>query len=208
MSHWMITHSGREHYLSGHEILSNQVDIRDVAQSLAQTNRFTGHCHRPYSVAEHSLLVASLAQREGKSALIQYACLMHDGHEAATGDMSSPGKHAIGLAWATFEHRQADVFRRQFGLVTAFQAYRDLVNRYDLIALATERRDLTSYDPKRNRPWPILDTPGAEVQPIATLNLNNLTASNRSWREWRDLFLSQFFSLSRQVHAAEPTALE
>jgi uncharacterized protein len=204
----MITHGGREHYLSGIEILNNVVDIRDVAQSLAQINRFTGHCHRPYSVAEHSLLVADLAKRDGKSALIQYACLMHDAHESVTGDMSSPGKHAIGLAWPAFEYKQADVFRRQFGLLTAFASYRNLVHHYDLVALATERRDLTSYDPKRNRPWPILDTAGQEVPPMSTVNLNNLTASNRSWREWRELFLTAFFMLSQQVHAAVPTSLE
>ena len=29
----------------------------DIAWSLAQTNRFSGRCLRPYSVAEHSLLV-------------------------------------------------------------------------------------------------------------------------------------------------------
>lgn len=207
---WMLTHSGREHYLSGHEILGNQIDIRDVAQALAQVNRFTGHCHRPYSVAEHSLLVASLAQREGKSALIQYACLMHDAHEAFSSDMSSPGKQAIGLSWATFETRQADIVRHQFGLLTAFASYRNLIGHYDLVALATERRDLTSYDARRNQPWPILDTPGQQIEPMPSVavNLNNLTASNRSWREWRDLFLTTFFSLSRQVHAAVPTSLE
>lgn len=208
MSAFMVTIGGREHYLSGHEILSNQMDIRDIAQSLAQINRFTGHCHRPYSVAEHSLLVATLAKREGKSAVIQLACLMHDAHEAYSSDMSSPAKHAIGLSWANFEHRQADIVRRQFGLCVAFQSYRDLIGHYDLVALATERRDLTGYDPKRNRPWPILDTAGREVAPLPMVNLNNLNDTKRPWHEWRDLFLTQFFSLSRQVHAAEPTALE
>lgn len=208
MSAWMITHGGREHYLSGHEILSNQIDIRDVAQALAQINRFTGHCHRPYSVAEHSLLVADLAKREGRSATLQLACLMHDAHEAYSSDMSSPAKNAIGLSWGVFETRQADIVRRQFGLLTTFTAYRQLIGHYDLVALATERRDLTSYDPRRNRPWPIIDTPGHEVPPMSWVNLNNLTASTRPWHEWRDLFLSTFFSLSRQVHAAEPTALE
>jgi hypothetical protein len=208
MSHWMITHGGREHYLSGHEILSNVVDIRDVAQSLAQINRFTGHCHRPYCVAEHSLVVRDQARLEGKSAVVQLACLMHDAHESFTSDASTPAKHSIGPGWATFEHRQADLVRRQFGLVTAFQTYRDLIHHYDLVALATERRDLTNYDPKRNRPWPILDTPGKEVQPMAGVNLNSLTATNRSWREWRDLFLTTFFMLSQQVHAAVPTSLE
>lgn len=208
MSHWMLTHSGREHYLSGHEILRNQIDIRDVAQALAQINRYTGHCHRPYSVAEHSLLVADLARRNGKSTLVQLACLMHDAHESTAGDMSTPAKHAIGLAWANFEHRQADILRRQFGLVTAFTVYRDLVNLYDLIALATERRDLTNYDATRNRPWPVLDTPGAEVAPVASINLNDLARTTRPWHEWRDQFLTQFFALSRQVHADAPTALE
>jgi uncharacterized protein len=208
MSAWIVTHGGREHYLSGHEVLTNQVDIRDVAQALAQIAGFNGHCHRPHSVAEHSLLTAELARRDGKSALIQFACLMHDGHESTSGDVTGPAKVAIGLQWANFEHRQADIFRRQFGLLTAFQVYRDLIKHYDRIAQATARRDLTNYDPKRHRPWPGLDEPGQQVPPASFINLNDLTRTTRAWHEWRDLFLLQFFTLSREVNAAEPTAIE
>ena len=36
----------------------------DIAWSLAQTNRFSGRCIRPYSVAEHSLLVCEILERD------------------------------------------------------------------------------------------------------------------------------------------------
>jgi len=49
---WMITNTGRDHYLSGiAQHLNAAPTIEEIAHSLAQINRFTGHCRRPYSVA-------------------------------------------------------------------------------------------------------------------------------------------------------------
>lgn len=200
MSQWILTYpSGQEHFVSGAEVLANEIDIYDVAWALAQTNRFTGHAKRAYSVAEHSLLVADLAAADGKSVLIQQLCLMHDGHEFATGDVSSPVKIAIGLGWAEFEARQADRFRRYFHLAVGFAAYRELVNHYDLIALATERKQVTCYDPHRHRPWPVIDTPGADIPPASHVNLNSLDRLNRPWQGWRDLFLQRYFQLQHRA---------
>lgn len=196
----MITASGREHFLSGPELLMGELDINDAAWSLAQINRYTGHARRPYSVAEHSILTQELAARDGRSALIQLLCLTHDIHESATGDVSSPAKVAVGLAWSEFEARQADIFRRRLGLHAAFGVHRKLVGQYDLVALATEREQLTSYDPARNRIWPILDTPGAEIHPAREINLNSLERLHRPWTEWRAEFLARFHALWRAFH--------
>jgi uncharacterized protein len=203
---WIITRHGKEHHLTGYEVLMNTIDVADIACSLAQINRFNGHCNRPYSVAEHSLLVADLALQEGKSAVIQLAALMHDAHEPYTGDMTSPAKHAIGLSWVAFEAPQADYVRRALGLITAFQVHRDLIHRYDLVALATERRDLTSYDAKVHRTWAVIDTPGIAIAP-ADVNLNAIDRVRRTWAEWRDLFLERYFALTSAVHASEPQEL-
>lgn len=204
---WMITRHGQEHHLSGHEALANRIDIADIACSLAQTNRFNGHCIRPYSVAEHSLLVAGLAEREGKSALVQLACLLHDAHEAYTGDQSTPAKQAIGLSWTAFEARQCDLVRRAMGLLVAFQAYRDLIHHFDLVALATEREQLTTWDASKHQPWPVIDTPGREVPPAAGVVLNSFERSNRPWTQWRDIFLARYFALAGVVQSFSNTEI-
>lgn len=198
---WMLTHTGKDHYLSGCGAWMNEIDIYDIAWHLAQINRFTGACTRPYSVAEHSLLCADLALHDGKSALVQLLCLLHDGHEAYTGDASSPAKQAIGMAWSQFEHLHADRVRRVLGVVTGFVTHRRLVGHYDLVALATERRDLTHFDADRNRTWPI-DEPGAEVPPASWVNLNAIDRVEARWSHWRDEFLARFFHLQQQVQAA------
>jgi hypothetical protein len=151
MSTWMVTITGREHHLSGDEVQQQMIDIYDIAWSLSQINRFTGHAMRPYSVAEHSLFVAELAERDGKTPLVQLACLLHDAHEAFTNDLSSPAKNAIGVAWGKFEALQADRVRRLLGVNDAFRQHGALIQYFDLQALATERLQLTNYNPRPPR---------------------------------------------------------
>ena len=68
-----------------------------MAWGLSQINRYCGQCLRPYSVAEHSLLVCEIAERElGLNVHGQFAALLHDGHEFIATDMHSPGKRSIG----------------------------------------------------------------------------------------------------------------
>jgi len=202
----MITQAGREHYLSGCGVMMNEIDIHDVAWHLAQINRFTGACKRPYSVAEHSLLCADLAKRDDNGPAVQLLCLLHDAHEAYTGDMSSPMKNVVGLAWAHVEHSHAERVRRALGVATGFAAYKRQVFHYDLVALATERRQLTRFDADRNREWPILDAPGSSAQPADWVNLNSLERLNARWTDWRDEFLTRYFDLQRQVQATAALA--
>jgi uncharacterized protein len=196
----MVTITGREHHLSGCGSYINEVDPFDIAHSLAQVNRFTGHATRPYCVAEHSLLCADLAARAGHDAMVQLLCLMHDAHEAYTNDASTPQKNAIGVAWATFEHRHADRVRRQLGLTTGFAVHGHLVKHFDAVALATERRDLTHFDEQRHTPWPI-DEPGRRVLPAEWVNLNSLDRVNAAWSHWKDAFLTRLADLQQQVQA-------
>ena len=77
------TFTGKEfHFLDPtHE----QIDIRDIAHSLAYTCRYTGHSRKFYSVAEHSILVSYLATDP-------LAGLLHDASEAYITDIASPIK--------------------------------------------------------------------------------------------------------------------
>lgn len=203
---WMITHTGREHHLAGIGQQLNAPTIEEIAHALAQINRFTGHASRPYSVAEHSLLVATIAAHEDASPVAQLAALLHDAHEAYVGDVSSPAKWAIGQPWEVFEHHQEVAVHNALGIRSAMVSHRADIKRWDLIALATERRDLLTWNPVTSAPWRILDTPGQEVVPFPRLNLRQAARAKLSWDEWQDLFLSEHTYLVDEVRRTQRLA--
>lgn len=195
---FMLTNTGREHHLSGIAQQFNAPTIEEIAHALAQINRFTGHALRPYSVAEHSLLVAAIADSEGATPVQKLAALLHDAHEAYVGDLASPSKWAIGEPWQAFEHGQEVAVHQALGIRSAMVSNAARIKRWDLIALATERRDLFTWDPATNTPWPILDTPGQQVHPIE-LRLNCELRADTAWFGWAILFLEKFDQLIRLI---------
>lgn len=183
------------------------LDLHTIAHHLAQINRFAGAAYRPYSVAEHSLLCAELAAEAGCTPAVQLACLMHDAHEALTGDVASPVKREVGSAWMFFEASQARALRAHFGLAGTFAAAHRTVREVDLVALATERRDLLVWHAGRHRPWPELDAPGAVVAP-ADVHLDTAWRQHRHWSEWRDAFASRADVLFESAGLALPAQVE
>lgn len=71
----------------------DQVNLDDVSIALANQSRFNGFVTRPYSVAEHAILVMRLVRRERPD--LALAALHHDSHEAYIGDLTTPLKAAI-----------------------------------------------------------------------------------------------------------------
>lgn len=216
MTHpFMLTCTGREHPLAGHPVHldENAPRIEEIAHALAQINRFTGHAVRPYSVAEHSLLVCDIVASQGLSVHAQMAALLHDAHEAYTGDVSTPIKHALGAQWHRFEQIHEAMVQRAFCIRTAAAAFRQSIKRADLIALATERRDLMPRI-DGSAPWAVIDTPGAEVQPLADTHLMAEHRTACTWHRHLDNFLARFHTLDKarlgawHAHAAAaPTPL-
>lgn len=211
MTH-MITISGAEYHLAGPRSLAlgaRPVALNDIAHHLSLINRFHGATTRPYSVAEHSLLCSEIAKREGGPVFLQLAALMHDAHEAYTSDLSSPAKVAVdnysmgaaGIqAWGLFEDEHAYAVRRHFHLLTAFSAHRAAIKRIDLMALATERRDLTAYRPVANGPWAILgDNTREAVRPVDWVNLASAEREALPWRHWREAFIERYFALKAEA---------
>ena len=188
---WVLMQNGGEQYVTGHNAIHPQYTIESLAHQLALINRFTGATARPYSVAEHSLLCADLAAEQGHDPAVQLCCLMHDAHEAVVGDMASPIKWQLGQAWEQLERMHARTLRMHFGLLGAFAVHREAVKAFDLIALATERRDLLPWQPLRHRPWAVLDTPGQAVEP-ADVNLASAWRTHKHWTEWAEAFVQRF----------------
>ena len=125
--------------------------IREIASTLSKQCRFGGRCIEFYSVAQHSILVAELVERVAPPLAI-YG-LLHDAHEAFTGDIATPLKLDL---WArptakggqfVHEYPMAEVERRvQLAVLQALGLpdvdTEGVVEHADLVARATEARDL------------------------------------------------------------------
>lgn len=83
--HYIRTYTGIQFFPTD----PNPADIRivDIAHALANICRFTGHCRRFYSVAEHSINVSRTVSPS--NALV---ALLHDATEAYLNDIARPIK--------------------------------------------------------------------------------------------------------------------
>src|SRR5574337_528705 len=113
---------------------------RDIAHSLSNKCRYSGHTRRFYSVAEHSVRVSLYLKHVGASLLVQYAGLHHDDSEAYLVDMPTPLKRLPEFQWfrEKEDHLQAMIYRA-FGLP---ESEPELVKTADRVLLVTEKRDL------------------------------------------------------------------
>lgn len=88
---WTQTRSGkRMDFLAPSD---SQVNINDIAFALSRLPRFCGHLERPYSVLDHSINAARVAHiLRPEDVLFELLVLLHDAHEAYTGDIPTPLK--------------------------------------------------------------------------------------------------------------------
>lgn len=128
----------------------DRVAIEDIAHGLAYQCRFNGQTQAFYSVAQHSLVVASLVPTD-----LRLAALLHDAAEAYLGDMVKPLKVLL-PEFAAIEEKVSAIIAGAFGI--DFSDYGP-IKRADLIALATEKRDLMPHSVER---WAYLD----DIRPL------------------------------------------
>jgi hypothetical protein len=184
---WMLTATATAFELGRPR--AGDVKLDDIAHHLSLINRFNGATSRPYSVAEHSLLVAEIFERHlgMHNPVARMAALMHDAHEAYLGDLISPVKRHLGEECRVLEASLERAVQERYGLRTAAAAYRQQIRDADLIALATERRDLM---PPTHRPWAALDG----IEPVEWINLND--QAQFTWQDWRRTFTDLFNELN------------
>jgi 5'-deoxynucleotidase YfbR-like HD superfamily hydrolase len=115
-----------------------QLDVGDIARSLANQCRFGGHCRVFYSVAQHSVIVSQLVEQRGGDVEDVFAALMHDASEAYLGDMPHPLKHRspLGAAFKAAEEHLERAIRDRFRIKPEVPA----IKPADRALLATERR--------------------------------------------------------------------
>ena len=133
---WILTQSGQQFDLL--RPTASMVKPVDIAHALARLCRFNGHTRAHYSVAQHSLIVASLVPVEH-----QLVALLHDATEAYIGDMTRPLK-AVMPEYKFVEHQIWLAVCERFDIQIDLPS---CVKHADMVALATERRDLMPEHP-------------------------------------------------------------
>lgn len=125
---------------------AGDIQLGDIAHHLANLCRFSGAVREFYSVAQHSVMVASILPPA-----LRLAGLLHDASEAYLGDVISPIKRHI-PSYQYMEELVMAAVEQRFTLDLTTQD-RAVIKRADLVLLATERRDLMPADKTE---WPIL----------------------------------------------------
>lgn len=135
----------------------NPLDVRvvDVAHALAMKCRYTGHCPRFYSVAEHSVRVSQHLERVGESVEVQFIGLMHDATEAYLPDVASPVK-GLFVGFYEIEDRLAaaiaEAFDFQFPFPPAVKAADAEVFRHEYKMLMPGLDWWSGYPPAYEHP--------------------------------------------------------
>ena len=182
---WIQTASGRQFFLL--DPRAEDVEPFDVAHALSLTCRFAGHTREHYSVAQHSVLVGQLVPPE-----LEVHALLHDAAEAYLGDITRPLKQALALLHPGAETSPYDAITERvdaaiaerFGMRALDAHEHDAIKRADIVALATERRDVVTR-PLGNHAWSVLE--GVSPAPTVILPLHPGAARERWLRRFMDL---------------------
>lgn len=167
---WIQTYCGERFLLiAPHQ---GHVWLADIAHALSLQCRFNGHSRAFYSVAQHSVLVASLAPPE-----LRLEALLHDAAEAYLGDVVTPLKEFLehlAPGVRSLEEAILGAVHRRFGLTcdwpTGYARVDSTVKQADRLALAIERRDLFFDELEWDAPLPV---PPGEVD------------VHDCWRPWK-----------------------
>lgn len=145
----IVTYTGR--YFNVFRPRAGDVNITDIAHSLAMQCRFVGHCKYFYSVAQHSL--RAVQENRDVPLHLQKWLLMHDAAEAYLSDISRPVKKLIPQL-GEIEDRVMRVIQQAFCLPDLTDDEQHFIHEVDMRLLATERRDLIADADRR---WACLD---------------------------------------------------
>lgn len=155
---WMQTKSGRKFPLV--DPAPEDIFWPDVAWHIAHINRFAGAAGE-YSVAQHSMLVAEHLPEE-----IRPYGLLHDAHEFAIGDITTPAfdtirwwlERILGAEQGEDAARSAFTYMKERIDQSIFAAaelpwpmppeVKAAVKEADIRAMKTERRDLMALPPE------------------------------------------------------------
>jgi hypothetical protein len=143
--HWIITYTGAR--IEPLDPNPTHIHIEDIAHSLANQCRFTGHVRSFYSTAQHCVLGSYLVPDE-----YRLAFLLHDGSEAYISDIASPVKNHpdFGTYYSIAEERLERAIAERFRIPYPMPPE---IKVADKMMLRAEQRDLMPNDPSDGPIW-------------------------------------------------------
>lgn len=127
----------------------DDICIEDIAHSLSLQCRYTGHCRRHFSTAQHSVYVAEVVMQTDPA--LGLTALLHDASEAYFADVAGPVKKVIPRL-VRIEKRLERVIAKKFGLKFPFPP---VIKTADTVLLITEQRDLMQEINEHNSVKPL-----------------------------------------------------
>jgi hypothetical protein len=198
---WCQTYSGKA--LSFLVPDPDAITIDDIAIGLARECRFGRQTRRFYSVAQHSVFVAKIVHDiDPGNISARLWALLHDAHEAYTGDLTTPLMdacdtllpHYVGNPIRTIQLHLNNAICDALGVeINKFD--RDLVRHADLVALSTEIRALLRH----HLDWGI-DLPAPLDIEIIELDM---AAAQFLWRSTFDVTFKLYQEICQPKVAAE-----
>lgn len=186
---WIQTRSGLAFDLA--DPSPSSVNIEDIARSLSQLCRYAGHTRYGYSVAEHSCHVADMLWMQHADSPEWYRWdltlqgLLHDAHEAYTGDLIRPLQSFFGREFSEkLEALEESIWEKAIGpalgLPPGWSAWFEAVRKLDSQICIDERNDLLGPPPF---PW-------GHPEPTPVGIHVECWSSERAANEWLERFHS------------------
>lgn len=176
----------------------SQIEINDIAWALCRQARFVGHTnHVPMlSVALHSIWVCKYLQEKTGDPLIAMHGLMHDAHEAYTGDIPSPLKNlpAIRSHIKEVEERLQDAIYKALGLPKVSDEVQAMIKEADAQALSVEAY---AFLESKGEDWPL-----QAITPF-TKSIGVLYPKRKQPEIYYDYFYETYHLLKRDIQRAK-----
>jgi hypothetical protein len=149
-SNWIVTHMGKQFF--PFDPKPEQVDIRDIANSLAMQCRWGGHTTTFYSIAEHVVRCTAALQYNSRCEPLHGAddrrvamlVLLHDAHEAYTMDLPRPLKRGLD-GYEEVASAVQGVIYEALDLAPPTDEEQETIKFCDNLLLTTEARDVTTH---------------------------------------------------------------
>lgn len=175
---WMETVSGK--HVSPVNTDLSQIDIDDIAHGLSLSCRWAGQCDIPFTIAQHSMGVATLSKK-----CFKLQGLLHDATEAYLTDIPTPFKPLM----PEYKKLEASLWKaiaERFGVP---EELHESVKLADRIMLMSERDVLKRRAGAREK-W----APDYEDAPRKYGVVDHLVTWNETWEQSKAHYLEAFYA--------------
>jgi len=119
------------------------IDIRDIAISLARQRRYAGHTAVPWTVGQHSILCATISMELGSPQDLIECCFLHDVEETYVQDVIHPIKRNYTMAsYDDLSNRIAHEIYEFFGHADLRNSNLEIIHAVDQAAFWLEAKTL------------------------------------------------------------------